>query len=187
MKFCSQCAGELALRIPPGDDRERYVCSRCATIHYHNPRIITGCLPVHEGRVLLCRRAIEPRKGFWTVPCGFLECGETIAEGAARETMEEACARVELQGLYGIIDIPHISQVYMLYRAHLADLDFAPGAESLETALLAEQDIPWQDLAFPVMNLILEHFFAESKTGTFTLKTVKLDFSQRLRMARDDH
>jgi len=156
-------------------------------VHYHNPRIITGCLATHEGAVLLCRRAIEPRKGFWTLPCGFLESGETIAEGAMRETREEACARVELQALYGIIDVPHISQIYMLYRGQLLDPTFAPGTESLETALFAEPDIPWRELAFPVMNLILEHFFAESKTGIFTLKTAKLDFSQRLRKARTDY
>lgn len=180
MKFCSYCAGELVLAIPPGDDRQRHVCTVCASIHYHNPRIITGCLPAHEDAVLLCRRAIEPRKGYWTLPAGFLEAGETIADGAVRETLEEAGARVNLHELYGVVDIPHISQVYMFFRASLADLEFAPGTESLETVLFAEQDIPWNELAFPVIGLMLKHYFEDRKNGSYTLKTAKLDFTRRM-------
>lgn len=125
---------------------------------------------------MLCKRAIEPRRGYWTLPAGFLEAGETIADGASRETLEEACAQVELQELYSVVDIPHINQVYMFYRAVLKDLNFAPGIESLETALFTEQDIPWNILAFPVIGLILEYFFADRKTGNYSLKTAKLDF-----------
>ncbi|MCK9505541.1 MAG: NUDIX hydrolase [Porticoccaceae bacterium] len=177
MKYCSHCAEELVFNIPPGDNRERHVCPACNAVHYHNPRIITGCIPIHENRILLCKRAIEPRSGYWTLPAGFLENGETIAEGAARETREEACASVTLKELYGVFDVPHIGQVHMFYRATLNDLNFQPGAESLETRLFREAEIPWDRLAFPVIRIILEHYFENSKTGQFTMKTARVDRS----------
>src|SRR5512135_3197993 len=130
MKYCSHCGAPLSHRIPDGDNRHRYVCDACGTVHYQNPRMVVGCLPVWEDKVLLCRRAIEPRYGLWTLPAGFMENGETTAEGAIRETREEAGARVELDGLYSLINVPDIDQVYLLFRGRLLDLDFAPGEES---------------------------------------------------------
>jgi ADP-ribose pyrophosphatase YjhB (NUDIX family) len=186
MKYCNQCGAPLELKIPPGDDRERHVCSQCSTVHYRNPRIITGCLPVFEDSVLLCKRAIEPRSGYWTLPAGFLESGESIAEGAVRETLEEACAEVEIQHLYGVIDILHISQIYIFYLAHLKNLDFRPGNESLETRLFSAAEIPWEELAFPSVTWILEHYFDDIKHGKFSLKTDIMDASKALYMVNRD-
>lgn len=161
MKFCSQCGGAVSQSIPKGDNRLRHVCGQCATIHYENPRIVAGCLPVWRDQVLLCRRAIEPRRGFWTLPAGFMENGETVEQAAARETQEEACARVQALSLYTLFDLPHINQVYMLFRAELVDLDFAAGEESLEVRLFAEHEIPWGELAFPTIGRTLEYYFAD--------------------------
>ena len=132
MIFCSNCGARLIRKIPPGDDRLRYVCESCATIHYQNPKIVAGCIPEWEGRLLLCRRAIEPRHGLWTLPAGFMENGETTEQAAARETWEEARARVGSMQLYGVFSIPHISQVYMMFRGVLLAEEFGPGPESLE-------------------------------------------------------
>jgi ADP-ribose pyrophosphatase YjhB (NUDIX family) len=161
MKFCSQCASPVAVRIPDGDTLERHVCDACGQIHYQNPKIIAGCIPHWQGQILLCRRAIEPRHGLWTIPAGFMENGETIEQAAMRETYEEACARVEISGLYAIFNIPHVSQVYMIFRAELLDGEFSPGIESLETALFSEKEIPWSDMAFPVVVQSLQRFFAD--------------------------
>lgn len=174
MKFCSHCGGKLITTTPSGDDRERQVCTACDVIHYQNPRIITGCIPVHEDSILLCRRSIEPRRGFWTLPAGFLERGESIAEGALRESFEEARANIILDELYAIYDITHISQVYMFYRGTLADLNFQPGPESEEAVLFKETTIPWHELAFPVIEVVLRHFFEDRRKGLFTLKTAIL-------------
>ncbi|MGH8354455.1 MAG: NUDIX hydrolase, partial [Pseudomonas sp.] len=138
-----------------------FVCVQCQLIHYQNPRIVAGCLPVWGDQVLLCRRAIEPRRGYWTLPAGFMENGETMEQAAARETLEEACARVKDLSLYTLFDLPHISQVYLFFRAKLVDLDFAAGAESLEVQLFHERDIPWSELAFPTVGRTLECFFAD--------------------------
>lgn len=165
MKFCSQCGGPVSLRVPEGDNRPRHVCSVCRTIHYQNPLIVAGCIPVWEDRILLCRRAIEPRHGLWTLPAGFMEKGETTAQAAQRETLEEACARVSVEALYAVFNLPHIDQVYMIFRAQLCDLDVAPGAESLEVALFGEADIPWDELAFPVMRETLRLYFADRANG----------------------
>lgn len=167
MKFCNQCGGALEHRVPAGDSLARYVCSACAHIHYQNPRVITGCIPVWEDRVLMCKRAIEPRYGLWTLPAGFLEIGETAAEGAARETMEEARARVEVGALFNFIDVTYIGQIYTLYLAELVDLEFGPGPESLEVVLMSEDEIPWADLAFPTMKMCLTDFFEDRRQGSF--------------------
>lgn len=151
MNFCSQCGAEVALRIPSGDDRPRYVCDVCSTVHYQNPKLVVGCIPEWEDRILLCRRAIEPRRGLWTLPAGFMENGETTQQGAARETWEEAQARVAIGPPYALFNLPHIDQVYLLFRARLLDLDFGPGEESLEVRLFAMADIPWDALAFAVV------------------------------------
>jgi len=174
MKYCSSCGGELSKRIPRDDDRERHVCDSCETVHYQNPRIIVGCLPVFGEQVLLCRRAIEPRRNFWTLPAGFMENGETTLDGARRETWEEARARVEDEVLYTVFDLPHISQVYMFYRARLAAAEFAAGPESIDVDLFSEERIPWSELAFPVINVTLERFFEDRRREEFPVHNATL-------------
>ena len=161
MKFCSTCGATVTRKIPEGDALPRYVCDACATIHYQNPRMIVGCLPVWEDQILLCKRAIEPRHGLWTLPAGFMENGETLAAGAARETLEEANARVEIGTLYAVYNVPHVNQVYLLFLAKLLDLNFSSGAESLETRLFREDEIPWDQIAFATVRNTLTHFFAD--------------------------
>jgi len=165
VKFCSNCGESVALRIPEGDNRERYVCDNCHTIHYQNPNIVAGCIPEWDGRILLCKRAIEPRYGLWTLPAGFMENGETTEQAAMRETREEAGAIVEITELYGLFSIPHISQVYMLYHGQLVEGEYNPGAESLECRLFDEHDIPWDKLAFPVVKETLERYFSDRRRG----------------------
>lgn len=167
LKFCTSCASPLSIQLPRGDNRERHVCSECGEIHYQNPKIVTGCIPEWQDRVLLCRRAIEPRHGFWTLPAGFMENGESAQQGAARETMEEANARVRIVQLYATFNLPHIDQVYLLFRGQLLDMDFSPGEESLETCLYKESEIPWDDLAFSVVHATLAHYFADRERGEF--------------------
>ena len=169
MKFCSACGAEIAIRVPEADNRPRHVCTSCDTIHYQNPKIVTGCIPVWEDRILLCKRAIEPRHGFWTLPAGFMELGETTPEAAMRETLEEANARVELQGLYVVMNLPHVDQVYMMFRSRLLDMDFSPGAESLEVALYREEDVPWDALAFSTIKHTLRLFFEDRKREDFRM------------------
>ncbi len=158
----------MELRIPHGDDRERHVCGDCGYIHYLNPKLVVGTIPVWGDQVLLCKRAIEPRYGFWTLPAGYMEEGESLEAGAARETAEEAHARVEIQQQYVTLSLPQISQVYMMFRARLLDLDFGPGAESLEVKLFREEEIPWDEIAFTTIKRTLQHYFAERKSGVFT-------------------
>jgi ADP-ribose pyrophosphatase YjhB (NUDIX family) len=175
MNFCSHCGSAgIALRVPDGDNRPRYVCGACGTIHYQNPKIVVGCLPEHDDRVLMCRRAIEPRLGLWTLPAGFLENAETIEAGAARETLEEANARVRVGELYTVINLPNISQIYMMFRAELADLDFGPGAESLDVRLFAEDQVPWEDIAFRTITRTLRNFFLDRKLGSFPTRVSTL-------------
>jgi len=165
MKFCSECGHSVALAIPEGDNRPRHVCPQCGTIHYQNPKMVIGTIPVWKHneklQVLLCRRAIEPRYGYWTLPAGFMENGETTGEAAARETDEEAGANIELGKLFALLNVAHVHQVHMFYLAALRDLDFHPGEESLEVQLFAERDIPWDELAFPTIRKTLELFFAD--------------------------
>jgi ADP-ribose pyrophosphatase YjhB (NUDIX family) len=166
MKFCSSCSATLILRIPEGDTLPRFICSTCHTIHYQNPKMIVGCIPEWEGKILLCRRAIAPRQGKWTMPAGFMENSETLAQAAARETLEEANARVEIGDLYAVYSLPHISQVYLLFRARLLDLDFSPGIESLEVKLFDEHDIPWDEIAFRVIHDPLKRYLEERRQGS---------------------
>jgi len=165
MKFCSECAHPLTVSVPEGDNRPRYVCTHCGTIHYQNPKMVIGSIPVWEQdgelKVLLCKRAIEPRYGYWTLPAGFMENGETTSAAAARETEEEAGANVELGHLFTLLNVVHVHQVHMFYLARLVDLDFAPGIESLDVQLFSESEIPWSDLAFPTIRTTLELFFAD--------------------------
>jgi ADP-ribose pyrophosphatase YjhB (NUDIX family) len=167
MNYCSQCGARVTLRVPEGDNLPRHVCDACGTIHYSNPRLIVGCIPEWDDRILLCRRAIEPRQGLWTVPAGFMENGETAQHGAARETLEEASARVEIGALYALYSIPHINQVYALFRGRLLDGRYAPGAETLETRLFAEDEIPWDQLAFATVRNTLQHYFGDRRRGSF--------------------
>jgi len=165
MKFCSQCASTLVLRIPVDDSRERFVCEQCGTIHYENPRNVVGSIPIYGDQVLLCRRAIEPRYGFWTLPAGFLEIGETSSAGAVRETIEEAGANVAIGPLFSLLNVVHAQQVHLFYLAQMQTPDFEAGVESLEVALFLEKDIPWQDLAFPTVKQTLEWYFADRAAG----------------------
>lgn len=167
MKFCSSCASPVTLRVPEGDNRPRFVCDSCHTIHYSNPNIVTGCIAEWEDRILLCKRAIEPRYGLWTLPAGFMENGETTPEAAVRETIEEAGARVEITSLFSLFNLPHIDQVYLIFRARLLDLEFGPGDESLEVELLEESAIPWEQMAFPAIKESLKLYFRDRARGHF--------------------
>lgn len=167
MKYCSDCGAGVTLRIPPGDTLPRHVCVNCGTIHYQNPKIVVGAIPEWGERILLCRRAIEPRHGYWTLPAGFMENAESTSEAAARETLEEACARIEVGDLFTLISVPHINQVHIVYRARLLDPQFGPGEESLEVALFEEKDIPWDEIAFRTISLTLRHYFEDRRRGSF--------------------
>ena len=179
MKSCSSCAHEVVRKIPEGEDRERDVCPSCGEIFYVNPKIIVGCIPTVGDQVLLCKRAIEPRYGKWTLPAGFMENRETTAEGAAREMWEEAEARAVDMALYRIFDVPHISQVYVFYRCEVLDGQFGAGSESLESALYSEADIPWDELAFPVVIEMLREFFEDRKTQEFPVRNSTIRYQKR--------
>lgn len=175
MKFCSSCGARVAIRIPAGDSLPRHVCDACGTIHYHNPKLVVGALAEWEGRILLCRRAIEPRRGYWTLPAGFMENGESTAQAAARETLEEACAHIEVDAMYTLIDVPHISQVHIIYRARLLDPAFRAGEESLDVALFDEADIPWDEIAFRTIALTLRHYFEDRRRGSWPFRNARLE------------
>ncbi|MFV2056809.1 MAG: NUDIX hydrolase [Thiohalomonadales bacterium] len=161
MKFCSQCGKEVTVKVPENDNLPRFVCDNCDTIHYQNPKIVTGCIPEYGEQILLCKRAIEPRYGLWTLPAGFMENKETLPEAAMRETLEEANAKVSDLSLYAIYSIPHISQVYVMFRASMDDANYSAGIESLEVELYSEADIPWDELAFPVIVKTLRQYFRD--------------------------
>ncbi|PTQ90709.1 NUDIX hydrolase [Agitococcus lubricus] len=179
MKFCSACGHPVVQKIPQGDSRLRYVCESCETIHYQNPHIICGCLPTWQDKVLLCKRGIEPRYGLWTLPAGFMENLETTQEGAARETWEEAHAKVKIGELYCVFNIPQISQVYMMYRGEIIDGQFGVGEESIEAGLFDEESIPWDDLAFASIKRTLRYFFADRKLGHFPVRVEDLVHGSR--------
>ncbi len=181
MKFCSQCGGAVAKKIPTGDNRQRYVCDSCEVIHYQNPRVITGCIATHGERVLLAKRAIEPRAGYWTLPAGFLENGETASAGAARETMEEAEAHVDIVDLYTVFSLPHISQMYCFYRATLPEPKYAAGPESLDVQLFEEHEVPWDELAFPVIRDTLKFYFEDRARGHFEMRARDIIVERRPR------
>jgi len=169
MKFCQNCGSPVTLAIPAGDNRHRHICSNCGDIHYQNPKIVAGCLPVWEDKVLLCKRAINPRYEFWTLPAGFMENEESLEQAAIRESIEEANATLENLRLYTVLSLPHISQVYMMYLADLKNTDFSPGVESLETGLFSEKEIPWNELAFKTIDVTLRHYFRDRMKGEFPL------------------
>jgi len=167
MKFCANCGAQVVQRVPPGDSLARWVCDECGEIHYQNPKMIVGTIPEHAGRILLCRRAIEPRYGYWTLPAGFMENDETTAQAAARETQEEAGANIEMGEPFTLLSVPRVNQVHLYYRARLRNLEFKPGEETLEVALMEEGEIPWKEIAFRTVGLTLRHWFADRRSGNF--------------------
>lgn len=171
MKYCNLCGAEVEWRVPDGDTHSRHVCPQCSTVHYSNPKVVVGCLPRWNDQVLMCKRAIEPRYGLWTLPAGFLENNETTIEGAMRETWEEAGARVDIAGLYTLFNLPHVNQVYVMFLADLKAPEFGPGTESLEVKLYDEADIPWQQIAFPVVEQTLKLFFDDRRRGEYRTHT----------------
>ncbi len=175
MNYCTECGRRVELRIPEGDGLPRHVCTACGKVHYVNPLVVVGCVPEHGEQVLLCKRAIEPRYGYWTIPAGFMEIGETIAQGAARETLEEALARVEIHDLCAVVDVVHARQVHLMFRATLLDGDFGAGEESLEVGLFREEEIPWDDIAFLSVRFALEKFFEDRAAGVRRLHTTVID------------
>jgi len=171
MNFCSNCGQPVTTLTPPDDDRSRFYCESCGVVHYQNPKLVVGCIPEMEDQILLCRRAIEPGYGKWTLPAGYLERGETVAAGAKRETLEEAQARVEILAPYALYNICHIDQIYLMFRARLKDKSFHAGSESLEVELFSEDDIPWEEIAFRVINATLLQYFDDRRTGRFAFYT----------------
>ncbi|MEQ1686594.1 MAG: NUDIX hydrolase [Burkholderiaceae bacterium] len=169
IKHCKTCGGAAVYSMPADDNRERATCTVCHAIHYENPLNVVGTLPVWGDQVLLCRRNIEPRYGLWTLPAGFMELGESVAEGALRETVEEAGAHIELQGLYTVLNVVRVGQVHLFYRARLLDTEFAPGPESIEAKLFHEHEVPWDEIAFRTTRETLKRFFVDHKRGQFDL------------------
>lgn len=165
MNYCAACGQAVVMEVPAGDNRPRAVCHACGAIHYENPRMVVGCVPEFDGQVLLCRRSIEPRAGYWTLPAGFMELGETLAEAALRETWEEARARVELGPLFALVDVVQAGQVHAFFTARLPAAEFAPGEETLETRLFAPAGIPWAELAFPSVRIALERHLENRRLG----------------------
>ncbi len=183
MKFCSNCGSAITTRIPEGDNRERFVCDVCSTIHYQNPRVITGCLPIYEDKILLCRRAIEPRHGYWTLPAGFMENGETTDAGAKRESWEEARAELTDVELYCIYNVPDIDQVFFFYRSYLTGPEaFGVGEESLEVQLFREDEIPWKDLAFYTVYKTLKYYFDDRNNDHYPVRDEALIRPEKYRV-----
>lgn len=171
MNYCSHCgSADLSITIPVGDNRPRYVCGNCETIHYQNPNVVAGCLPVWGEKVLLCRRAIEPRHGFWNIPSGYLENGESVAQGAMREVWEEAAAKVDIEYLITLYDLPKINQVYLQFIGQLVNGEFGIGEESLECRLFEEHEIPWDEMAFTSSLFTLRRYFEDRKQGVQKLR-----------------
>lgn len=176
MNYCGQCGAKTYRAVPPGDHRERQICTTCGTILYDNPKIVVGCILDWQGKILLCRRAIEPRKGYWTLPAGFMECGESTAQGALREMQEETGAEALLDGLFAVIDVPGINQVHFFFRGHLLSDVMLPGEETLEAALYDEKEMPWSDLAFESVALGLRIYFGDRASGDFRTHALELPF-----------
>ncbi len=174
IKHCKTCGGVAVYAVPADDNRERATCTVCHAIHYENPLNVVGTVPVWDDKVLLCRRNIEPRYGFWTLPAGFMEMGETTAEGAVRETIEEAGARIELKGLFTVLNVVRVGQVHLYYRAQLQDIDFAPGPETIEAGLFGEDEIPWDELAFRTVRETLKRYFDDRRKGEFSVHSADI-------------
>ena len=171
INYCPTCGATVSFRVPAGDSLPRHVCDTCGAIHYQNPRLVVGTLPIWENRVLLCRRAIEPRLGMWTLPAGFMENGETVAQAALRETREEANAHIDLGDMFTLISVPHISQVHVIYGATLTDLNFSAGEETLDVRLFSEYEVPWDEIAFRTIAMTLRHYFDDRRAGALQFHT----------------
>jgi ADP-ribose pyrophosphatase YjhB (NUDIX family) len=167
IKFCSNCGGLINKRIPKGDDRLRHICDSCGTVHYKNPKLVVGCIAEWKDKILMCRRAIAPQIGKWTLPAGYLESAETVAQGARRETLEEAKANVDIIEPYALFNLTFVDQIYFIFRAKLINLDFGPGPESQEVVLMTEKDVPWDEIAFDVIKKILKCYFIDKSNGSF--------------------
>jgi len=165
MNFCSNCGSRVVLKVPEGDFLPRHVCENCGTIHYENPKIVVGSVPEYEGRILLCKRGIEPRLGYWTIPAGFMENDETLEAGAAREAQEEALIQVEIGSLLLVANVTHTRQVHIFFRSRMLTPAFGVTHESLEVKLVDEKDIPWSDLAFPSTEYALRRFVEDRAAG----------------------
>jgi ADP-ribose pyrophosphatase YjhB (NUDIX family) len=185
MKFCADCGQPVNLEIPDGDHLPRHVCTACGTIHYQNPKIIAGCVPQLGSRILLCKRAIEPRRGYWTIPAGFMENGEALQDAAARESLEEALARVRIGSLLAIVNVLQAHQVHIIFRAELLDSDFGVGAESLEVGLYEESEIPWPEIAFMSVEFALRRFLADRHAGLEQLHCRDIDWRDGTALIRD--
>jgi len=175
MNFCNNCGHAVEVRVPDGDNLPRHVCPACHTVHYENPKLVVGCVPEHDGRILLCKRAIEPRLGYWTVPAGFMENGETLEAAAARESREEALAEVAIGSLLAIVNVVHAHQVHVMYRATLAAAEFGVGIESLEVELVRIEDIPWHEIAFPSVEFALRQYLEDRALGLERLHSTSFD------------
>lgn len=175
MNYCSHCGHPIRIAIPEGDNRRRHICDHCDTVHYQNPRIITGCIVEWQRQILLCRRAIEPRYGLWTLPAGFMENGESAQQGALRETLEETGAEVAIDELFITINLPHINQLYLLFRGRLLAPQFGPTAESLEVALFDQQAIPWDAIAFSTMTVALRSYLDDRAAGRFVHRVADIE------------
>ena len=165
MKYCPNCGQTVEHRVPEGDHLPRHVCVACGTVHYQNPKIVAGCVPEFEGRILLCRRAIEPRHGYWTIPAGFMETGESRENAARRESIEEAEAHVEVGALLAVVSVIHANQVHVMFRARLPEPRFGAGAESLEVRLCEEHEVPWEEIAFRSVDFALKRYFDDRRQG----------------------
>jgi ADP-ribose pyrophosphatase YjhB (NUDIX family) len=176
IKHCRKCGTSVVYRIPDdGDTKQRAICTACATVHYENPLNVVGTVPIWGDKVLLCKRNIEPRWGKWTLPAGFMELNETVAEGAARETVEESGAEFELEGLFSLVNVARVGQVHLFYRARLLSDRFNPGFETIEARLFAEDEIPWEEIAFRTVKETLEHYFADRRAGSFSIHAIDIN------------
>jgi len=185
MKYCSEGAPPVNMEVPEGDNRQRAVCSHCGTIHYVNPRIIAGTLPVFNNQILLCKRAIEPRKGYWTLPAGFMEQGETLAQGAARETLEEAGIDIQCGPMLSAISVPHISQVHIFFLANMQSAEHAQHtSESLEVKLFSVDDIPWDEIAFPTVKKTLKFYLEDLPSQDFQTRVLDIQIDERLTLKK---
>ncbi len=174
IKFCTACGSPTELKIPPDDDHVRFVCTHCGLVHYSNPKMVVGCIPELNGQILLCKRNIEPQKGKWTLPAGYLENGESVQDGALRETREETMAEAQIIDPYRLFNIVFVDQIYFMFRANLTSDKFGPTNESIDVRLFNEKDIPWDDIAFEVIKQTLEHYFKDRKKGQFPFKIFDL-------------
>ena len=176
--FCNQCGASITRRVPDGDNRERDICDNCGAIHYQNPRLVVGTLPIWQDQVLLCLRAIEPRANTWTLPAGFMELSETTSEGALRETREEAGVIAELGQLYTVIDVPHVDQIHVYFLANAPSAEVDPGPESLDARFYSLENIPWDNLAFRSVSSTLRHYIEDVSNGTFQTRYFSLPITR---------